>query len=186
MAIGLGTIREALEETSVDAVFLRGEAENILERKDSLQALQKIVKSERGDNRLRVIAQELMMMAGEEPVPKMVRVYCEAIPGAFMHQWWGLPGHHLGRFGKTVVKFAENAIPYLVDEMDNTDSLTSLGPDAPIAREREYCVGDLNAYIACLILEREYPDTDDPQQRRVVRKKLQQELDDLAISEGWR
>ena len=186
MAIGLGTIREALEETSVDAVFLRGEAENILERKEALQELQKIVKSERGDNRLRVIAQELLMMAGENPLPKMVRVYCEAIPGAFMHQWWGLPGHHLGRFGETVVKFAENSIPYLVDEMDNTDSLTSLGPDAPIAREREYCVGDLNAYIACQILDRAYPDADDKLQRRTIRKALQKELDDLTISEGWR
>lgn len=186
MAIGLGTIREALEETSVDAIFLRGEAEAILEREDSLADLQKIVKSERGDNRLRVIAQELMMIAGENPLPKMVRVYCEAIPGAFMHQWWGLPGHHLGRFGETVVKFGEQAIPYLVDEMDNSDSLTSLGPDAPVAREREYCVGDLTAYIACLILEREYPDSDDVQQRKADRKKLQQELDELAISEGWR
>lgn len=186
MAIGLGTIREALEETSVDAIFLRGEAENILARKNVIEDLQKIVKSERGDNRLRVIAQELLMMAGESPTPKMVRIYCEAIPGAFMHQWWGLPGHHLGRFSQAVVKFGEDAIPYLVDEMDNTDSLTCLGPDAPIAREREYCVGDLTAYIACCILNREYPDGEDREHRDGARKKLQQELEELAISEGWR
>ncbi|MCB0710746.1 MAG: hypothetical protein KDD67_00300 [Ignavibacteriae bacterium] len=186
MAIGLGTIREALEETSVDAIFLRGEADTILERDRAVEDLQKIVKSERGDHRLRVIAQELLMMAGEEPLNKMVRVYCEAIPGAFMHQWWGLPGHHLGRFGETVIKFREQAIPFLVDEMDNSDALTCLGPDAPIARENEYCVGDLAAYMACLILEREYPDGEDRETRNGPRKALQQELDQLAIAEGWR
>ena len=186
MAIGLGTIREALEETSVDAIFLRGEAKNILEREGAKEDLLKIVKSERGDNRLRVIAQELLMMEGEEPIGKMVRVYCEAIPGAFMHQWWGLPGHHLGKFGESVIKFEINAIPHLIDEMDNSDALTCLGPDAPIAREHEYCVGDLAAYMACLILDREYPDGKDREARNGPRKALQKELNQLAISEGWR
>ncbi len=186
MAIGLGTIREALEETSVDAIFLRGEAEGLLEREDATEGLQKIVKSERGDHRLRVIAQELLMMGGEEPVNRMVRVYCEAIPGAFMHQWWGLPGHHLGRFGETVVGFGTDAIPHLVPEMSNSDLLRSLGPDAPIVREKEYTVGDLTTYIACLILDREYPENDDPQVRAAGRKELQAEFEQLAITEGWK
>ena len=186
MAIVLGTIREALEGTSVDAIFLRGEAENILESEGAAEALLKIVKSERGDNRLRVIAQELLMMSGKVPIKKMVRVYCEAIPGAFMHQWWGLPGRHLGKFGETVIKFGENAIPHLIDEMDNSDALTCLGPDAPIARKHEYCVGDLTAYMACLILDHNYPDGKDREQRNGPRKALQKEFNQLAISEGWR
>lgn len=186
MAIGLGTIREALEETSVDAIFLRGEAESLLEREDAPEGLLKIVKSERGDHRLRVIAQELLMINGEEPIDKMVRVYCEAIPGAFMHQWWGLPGHHLGKFGETVVGFGTNAIPHLVPEMSNSDLLRSLGADAPVVRENEYTVGDLTTYIACLILERDYPDSEDPQLRSTTRKELQNEFEQLSITEGWK
>lgn len=186
MAIGLGTIREALGETSVDAIFLRGEAEELLEREDAESGLEKIVKSERGDHRLRVIAQELLMMAEKEPIDKMVRVYCEAIPGAFMHQWWGLPGHHLGRFGETVVGFGIDAMPYLIPEITNGDSLTILGPDAAVAREREHCVGDLITYIVCLILERDYIEHDDPTARASYRKSLQEELKQLAITEGWK
>jgi hypothetical protein len=186
MAIGLGTVREALEETSVDAIFLRGEAEHILERSTAVEELVKIVRSERGDHRMRVIAQELLMMAGQAPQPRMVKVYCEAIPGAFMHQWWGLPGHHIGRFGTTVVGFGQDAIPHLLPEMGNNDALTCLGPDAPIARELEYTVGDLAVYIVCLILDREYPDGPDRESRLAPRKAFQQEIEDLAIAEGWR
>mgnify|MGYP000150304656 CR=1 FL=1 len=186
MAIGLGTIREALGETSVDAIFLRGEADALLERDDAEPGLEKIVKSERGDHRLRVIAQELLMMAEKKPLDKMVRVYCEAIPGAFMHQWWGLPGDHLGRFGKTVVGFGINAMPHLIPEITNTDSLTILGPNAAVAREREHCVGDLITYIICEILEREYVEDDDSQARTAARKALQSELKLLAITEGWK
>ncbi len=186
MAIGLGTIREAVEETSVDAIFLRGEAETLLEREDAQEGLVKIVKSERGDHRLRVIAQELLMMGGSDPINKMVRVYSEAIPGAFMHQWWGLPGRHLGKFGETVVSFGIDALSYLIPMMNNTDAMRSLGPDAPVVRENEYKVGDLITYIVCLILEREYDEVSDPQVRSARRKSLQGELEQLAITEGWK
>lgn len=186
MAIGLGTIREAVEETSVDAIFLRGEAATLLEREDAQEGLIKVVKSERGDHRLRVISQELLMMNGSDPINKMARVYSEAIPGAFMHQWWGLPGHHLGRFGETVVRFGTDALPYLIPEMTNSDALKSLGPDAPVVRKKEFTVGDLISYVVCLILDREYQVIDDPVARAAYRKSLQAEIEQLAIAEGWK
>ncbi len=183
MAIGLGTMREELEGTSVDALFLRGEAENVLKRENAKEDLEKIVKSERGDNRLRVIAQELLIQDGNKPFPKMVRVYCEAVPGAFMHQWWGLPGHHLGKFGERIVELGEAALPHLIKELDDSDLLTSLGPDAPIAREKQYSVGDLAAYIMCNILDRPYPDAETPEERTRLRNQLRDDVEEMLANE---
>lgn len=180
---GLGTMREELQATSVDALFQRGEAERLVTRPKAQEDLEKIAKSERADHRLRVLAHELLIMLGRNPDPKMVRIYCEAIAGAFMHNWWGLPGHHLGKFGETLVSFGEVAIPYLLKEMDDPALLTYLGPDAPTNRERHYCVGDLAAYIACEILKVPYSDAVEPELRETPRLTLLKELSEKISSE---
>ena len=179
----LGTMREELQGTSVDALFQRGEADRLIKRPKAQEELEKIVKSERGDHRLRVLAHELLIALGKSPDPKMVRIYCEALNGAFMHNWWGLPGHTLGKFGTTLVSFGELAIPHLVKEMDDPALLTYLGPDAPKNRERRYCVGDLATYFACLILKRDYPDGAEPEQREGPRMQLMQELAEKIATE---
>lgn len=179
----LGTMREELQGTSVDALFQRGEAERLVARPKAQEDLEKITKSERGDHRLRVLAHELLIMLGKNPDPKMVRIYCEAIDGAFMHHWWGLPGHHLGRLGETIVKFGEATLPYLVKDVDNPTALTCLGPDAPISRERRYCVGDLAAYLICTILDQPYQDGTDPDARESARMKLRSEINAKLTSE---
>lgn len=184
MAItGLGTMREELQATSVDALFQRGEAERLLTRPKAQEELEKIAKSERSDHRLRVIAHEMLVMKGKDPDPKMVRIYCEAISGAFMHNWWALPGEHLGKFGTTLVGFGEPAIPYLVKELDDPGQLTYLGPDAPKNRERHYCVGDIAAYMACLILETPYADPPDREEREQQRMNLLKELSGKVAAE---
>lgn len=184
MAItGFVTMREELQGTSVDALFERGDAERLLERPKAQEELEKIAKSERGDHRLRVLAHELLLMTGKNHDVKMTRIYCEAIPGAFMHNWWGLPGHHLGKFGTTLVGFGETALPYLVKEMDDPQPLTYLGPDAPKNRERHYCVGDLAAFLACSILQRDYKDATAPEGRAVSRNELLKELAEKLANE---
>jgi hypothetical protein len=184
MAItGLGTMREELQGTSVDALFQRGEAERLIGRPKAQEDLEKIAKSERSDHRLRVLAHELLVMTGKNPDPRMVRIYCEAISGAFMHNWWGLPGHHLGKFGTTLVSFGEPAIPYLVKEMDDPALLTYLGPDAPKNRECRYCVGDLAAYLASEILKVPYSDAAEPEQREGPRLQLMKELAEKLASD---
>ena len=184
MAItGLGTMREELQGNSVDALFQRGEADRLITRPKAQEDLEKIAKSERGDNRLRVLAHELLVMLGKNPDPKMVRIYCEGLNGAFMHNWWGLPGHQLGKFGTTLISFGEAAIPYLVKEMDDPTLLTYLGPDAAKNRERRYCVGDLATYLACQILGTEYPDSAEPDEREGSRMAMQKELNERLTSE---
>ncbi len=181
---GLGTMREELQMTSVDALFKRGEAERLLKRPKAQEELEKITKSERGDHRLRVLAHELlMMMEGRKPDQKMVRIYCEALPGAFMHNWWGLPGQGLGRLGETLLKFGPSALPFLLREMDDPALLTYLGPEAAKSREARYCVGDLAAYLASLILERDYDGLADPDQRTAARTTLMDELTEKVASE---
>lgn len=176
MAVGLGTMREELTETSVDKLFTYGEADRLIARPKAQEDLEKIAKSERGDHRLRVLAHELLLLLGKDPDPKMVRIYCEAVPGAFMHNWWGLPGHHLGRLGENLVRFGEVALPYLVTEFDDPDQIRYLGPEAAICRERKYSVGDLMAWLACRILDRPFPDGVDPDVRMGPRMQLRDEL----------
>jgi hypothetical protein len=106
----------------------------------------------------------------------MARIYSEAVPGAFMHNWWGLPGHHLGRLGESIVKFGELTLPHLVKEIEDQDLMTYLGPDAAICRQRRYCVGDLVAYIICTVLNRTFPDAEDPDARVAPRLQLRDEL----------
>ena len=179
---GLGTMREELQETSVDALF-RGEADRLLTRTKAQEDLEKICKSERGDHRLRVLAHELLLMLGKNPDPKMCRIYCEAVSGAFFHHWWGLPGHHLGKLGESLVRFGQLAIPHLVIDMDNPEALRAMGPDAPIVRANKYCVGDLMTYLVCTILDRPYPDSEDPDQREAARLKLRDELTEKMQAE---
>lgn len=179
---GLGTMREELQETSVDALF-RGEAERLLKRPNAQEELQKICKSERGAGRLRVMAHEMLLMMGNNPDPKMVRVYCESVPGDFMHNWWALPGHQLGKLGESLVRFGENAIPHLLKEMGNTDQLTYLGEGAPICREKGYTVSDLIAYLACQIVDRPFPDGDTPEERRPGLDALYNELSEKVQAE---
>jgi hypothetical protein len=176
-------MREELQGTSVDALFQRGEAERLLGRPKAQEDLEKITKSERGDHRLRVLAHELLMLLGKSPDPKMVRIYCEAIDGAFMHNWWALPGHHLGRLGETLVQFGEPALPYLIKDLDNPTVLTCLGPDAPVNRERHYTVADLAAYLICEILERPFPDGMDPEGRKGPRADLYEEINERLANE---
>jgi hypothetical protein len=176
-------MREELQGTSVDALLGRGEAERLIARPKAQEELEKITKSERGTHRLRVLAHELLLMIGKDPDPKMARIYCEAVPGDFMHNWWGLPGQHLGRLGETLIRFGEVALPYLVKEMDDPALLTSLGPDAPVCRERRYCVGDLAAYLACLIMKRDFPDGTEPEARARPRVQLQEELQEKLAND---
>lgn len=176
MTVGLGTMREELTETSVDKLFTQGEAERLIARPKAQEDLEKIAKSERGDHRLRVLAHELLLLLGKDPDPKMVRIYCEAVPGAFMHNWWGLPGKHVGRLGANLLRFGEAALPYLVTEFDDPDLIRYLGPEAAICRERKYTVGDLMAHLACKIIDRPFPDGDDPEARMGPRMQLRDEL----------
>jgi hypothetical protein len=176
-------MREELQATSVDALLGRGEAERLITRPKAQEELEKITKSERGTHRLRVLAHELLMMLGKDRDPKMVRIYCEAVPGDFMHNWWGLPGGELGRLGKTLVGFGESALPHLVKEMDDPALLTFLGQEAPMCRERRYCVGDLATYLASIIMEAEFPDGDDPDAREKARMQFQSELQEKLASE---
>lgn len=180
---GLGTMREELQGTSVDALFQRGEADRLLARAKAQEDLEKIAKSERSDHRLRVLAHELLVMLGKTPDQKMVRIYCEAISGAFMHNWWGLPGHHLGKFGTTLVSFGESTLPYLLKEMDDPALLTFLGPDAPTNRERRYCVGDLAVYLASQIMGVPFPDAPEPEQREGPRSAFMKELSEKLASD---
>ncbi len=173
---GLGTMREELQGTSVDALFQRGEADRLLARPKAQEDLEKIAKSERSDHRLRVLAHELLVMSGKNPDPRMVRIYCEAISGAFMHNWWALPGHHLGKFGSTLIRFGEAALPYLLKEMDDPALLTYLGPDAPINREYRYCVGDLALYLASQIGGFEFSDAKEPEVREAARMQYMKDL----------
>lgn len=177
-------MREELERTSADALFTRGEADRLLARKSAQEELEKIVKSERGDHRLRVLAHELLLALGRKPEPRMARIYSEAIAGAFMHNWWGLPGGSLGKLGETLVGFGEAAIPHLVKEMDDPAPLTFLGPDAPKNRERHYCVGDLAAWLACTILKRDYSDGPQPESRLAPRTALMHELQEELQNNG--
>ncbi len=179
----LGTMREELQGTSVDALFQRGEAERLLARPRAQEDLEKITKSERGDHRLRVLAHELLLMTGKTPDPKMVRIYCEAIDGAFMHNWWALPGHHLGKLGTTIVRFGEPALQFLVKDLDNPTVLTCLGPDARLNREHHYTVADLAAYLVCEILERPFADAKDADGRLGPRLKLRSELNERLASD---
>ncbi len=180
---GLSSLREELQSTSVDAIFVRGEADRLLERPKVEEELEKIVKSERGDHRLRVLAHELQLMRGKNPDNRIVRIYCEAISGAFMHNWWGLPGHVTGKFGQTILAYGELALQHLVKEMDDPTPLTYIGPDAPKNREYKYCVGDLATYLACQILNRPYPDALTPEEREGPRLALMRELHDMLASE---
>ncbi len=180
---GLGTMREELQSTSVEALFQRGEADRLLARPKAQEELEKIAKSERSDHRLRVLAHELLVMLGKSPDPKIVRIYSEAISGAFMHNWWGLPGEHLGKFGTTLVNFGEVAVPYLIKEMDDPAQLTYLGPDAPKNRERHYCVGDLATYMVCTILNVPYPDPAEQDERVQHRLQLMKELSEKIAAD---
>jgi hypothetical protein len=123
------------------------------------------------------------MIEGKKPDPKMVRIYCEALPGAFMHNWWGLPGKQLGRLGETLVKFGQATIPFLLKEMDDPALLTYLGPEAVKSREARYCVGDLAAYLACTVLGRSYEDSADPDARTASRNVLMEELTEMLANE---
>jgi len=180
---GLTSLREELQSTSVDAIFARGEADRLLGRPKVEEDLEKIVRSERGDHRLRVLAHELQLMRGKPRDLRIVRIYCEAISGAFMHNWWGLPGHVVGKFGETLVAFGEAALPHLVKEMDDPTPLTYIGPDAPKNREYRYCVGDLATYLACTIMNRPYPDAPTPEGREGPRLSLMRELHDMLTNE---
>ena len=180
----LGTMREELQGTSVDALFTRGEAERVLKRPKAQEDLEKITKSERGDNRLRVLAHELLVMLGKAPDPRMIKVYSEAIDGAFMHHWWALPGGHLARLGETMVKFGEAAIPHLLKDLDNPTPLTALGPEAPIYRQYRYCVGDLAAYFICQIQpEREFNNSESLESRNATRAEMYKEINTALTNE---
>jgi hypothetical protein len=180
---GLTTMREELQSTSVDALFVRGEADRLLERPKATEELEKIVKSERGDHRLRVLAHELLLKTGKKPDARIVRIYCEAISGAFMHNWWGLPGHAIGKFGETVLAYKEAALPYLVKEMDDPALLTYMGPDAAKNRENRYCVGDLATFLVSKIMDRDYPDASTPEEREGPRIALMKELAEMIANE---
>jgi hypothetical protein len=101
-----------------------------------------------------------------------------------MYNWWGLPGHHLGKLGESFIRFGNAAIPHLVKEMANPELMTTyLGPDAPICRQMRYCVGDLAAYLGCLILDRPFPDSEDADERMKSRMEFRDELQEKLNSE---
>ena len=174
--IGFGTMREQLMETSVEVLFNHGGAKDLIIRKDAAEDLDKIVKSDRGDNRLRIIAHELMLMMDIKVDTKMIKIYCEGIEGSFMHHLWGCPGIHLGLLGKSIIRFGEYTIQYLIPDLDNKKLLTSIGPDAIINRTNLFCVGDLIYYFLTLILKRECKLNSDPDIRKKQRDELFDEL----------
>jgi hypothetical protein len=127
--------------------------------------------------KLRVLAHELLIEAGQAPDSSLAEAYCLTLPETFTHNAWGMPGHYTERLGKTVVAFGQAALPCLVNLFGDQRPLGYFGSEEPTLSEAmQYRVGDLAAYLASLIAGVPYGDAPDTDTRNAFIRQLMTDL----------
>jgi hypothetical protein len=152
-----------LGETSFEGLFMRGEASRVLARPGVEAELSGVVADDEVAPKLRVLANELLVEAGQPSRPELADAYCRTLPEDFAHNWWGMPGQYLERLGRTTVAFGRRAAPCLSRLFDDRRRLGYFGSEEPtLSKEMQYRVCDLAAYLASEILGVEYEDAKEP------------------------
>jgi hypothetical protein len=155
-----------LEETSFEGLFMRGQASSVLARAGAESELSEIVADAEVAPKLRVLAHELLIEAGQPSRPELAETYCRTLPDCFVHNWWGMPGQYLERLGRTTVAFGRGAVPCLARLFDEQWRLRYIGSEAPtLNNEMQYRVCDLAAYLVSEIVGVAYDDAKEPEAR---------------------
>lgn len=145
---------------------MRGQASRVLAREGAEAELSDVVADAEAAPRLRVLAHELLVEAGQPSRPELADAYCRALPEDFAHNWWGMPGQYLERLGRTTVAFGRRAIPCLARLFDDGRRLRYIGgEEAALNEEMRYRVRDLAAYLVSEISGVTYEDAKEPEAR---------------------
>jgi hypothetical protein len=148
-----------LKDSSYEKLFLQGEAAQILSHPGVEAELPNVLEASDVEPKLRVLAHELLIEAGQSVHPELAESYCQTLPDNFLHNWWGMPGQYLERLGHTMVTFGQAAIPCLTRLLDNQQPLSYIGSEEPtLSRAMQYRVCDLAAYLFATIIGIPYKD----------------------------
>ena len=163
-----------LKESTYEKLFLQGEAAQILSRPGIEAELLHVLTMHGVEPKLRVLAHELLIEAGQPLHPSLAEAYCQALPDGFLHNWWGMPGQYLERPGRTMVAFGQVAIPCLTSLLDNQQPLHYIGSEEPtLSHAMHYRVCDLAAYLIATITGIPYKDAQQPEMRDKFIAELQ-------------
>lgn len=148
-----------LKETSYEQLFLQGHATTLLANPGAEAELATVTAAGSVEPKLRVLAHELLLEAGQQARPELAEAYCQTLPVGFAHNWWGMPGQYLARLGRTMVGFGGAAIPCLARLLADRRPLSYFGSEEPtMNREMQYRVCDLAAYLIAQISDTPYKD----------------------------
>ena len=166
-----------LRDSSYENLFSQGEAARVLSRSNVETELSSVVAASDVEPKLRVLAHELLIEAGQSIRSELAESYCGALPGSFLHNWWGMPGQYLGRLGHTMVAFGQSAIPCLTRLLDDQRLLGYFGSEEPtLSQEMQYRVSDLAAYLVAQILGVPYRDAERSEERDKFIAELRRRL----------
>lgn len=161
-------------EATFERLFIDGDASAMLRQNHAEVALAAIINANEVETSLRVLAHELLIEAGHESKPQMADVYCRALPDAFAHNWWGMPGQYLERLGRSLISFGDTALSCLLALLDDKKLLGYFGSEeVTLSKKMRYRVCDLAAYFIAEILNAPYPDLTDPGAREKYISELQ-------------
>lgn len=164
-----------LKQSSYERLFGQGEAAQILARPGAETELAAMMTANEVEPKLRVLAHELLIEAGQPVRPDLAESYCQTLPAGFQHNWWGMPGQYLERLGQTMIIFGQAAIPCLTRLLDNRQPLGYFGSEEPtLSSAMKYRVCDLAAYLIATIKQIPYQDIEQVAKRdRFIAELLQ-------------
>lgn len=186
-----------LDSLGYEALFLRGPRSLAPELWDSgskEKALQDIARDDAAPLRSRFLAMELLVANGVETLEVLGarqagRIYTEALTmsqGSGAEMWqlagnnWGFLAYDgsVGPFGEKLLQIGEEAVPFLLDLLDNADLLLYEGSqEATLGNALAYRKKDAAAYLICRIVGLDWPMLESHEARDAAIDALKSRLD---------
>jgi hypothetical protein len=147
-----------LRDASYPALFEDGGAARALERPGAVEELRAAAQAADAPAAVRVLAHELLLQAGRPPDAALAYAYCSALPDAFAHNAWGMPGQYTERLGATLVRMGGAAVPCLAALLGDARPLGYFGSEEPtLSQTMGYRVCDLAADLLARIRGEVFP-----------------------------
>ena len=153
----------------------------VLKQPNAKLELTKIIARQDLSLSLRIYAHQILVQGGQPANPSLVEAYCQTMQSnneTLYHDVWGMPGHGLGVFGKTLVGYGQKALPCLSYLLSDNNQLKYAASESGAISDMfmHYRVSDLAAYFITQILNLPYNNDPNPVIRDQAIQTLRQRL----------
>lgn len=178
----LGDLRRAI--WGIGLIFSERTAV-VLKQPNAKLELTKIVARQDLSPSLRIYAHQILVQGGQPANPSLVEAYCQTMQSnneKLYHDIWGMPGHGLGVFGKTLLGYGQKALPCLSHLLNDNNQLKYATSESGAISDMfmHYRVSDLAAYFITQILNLPYNNDANPavrdQQIQALRQRVRSSL----------